>query len=49
MTKDLEAVILDDIRTMAQRIVLDEEEIRNEFIKHNAELADASIKKTKKN
>lgn len=48
MTKDLEAVILDDIRTMAQRIVLDEEEIRNEFIKHNAELADASIKKTKK-
>lgn len=48
MTKDLEAVILDDIRTMAQRIVLDEEEIRNEFIKHNAELADASIKKAKK-
>lgn len=48
MTKDLEAVILDDIRTMAQRIVLDEEEIRNDFIKHNAELADASIKKTKK-
>lgn len=48
MTKDLEAVILDDIRTMAQRIVLDEEEIRNDFIKHNAELADASIKKTRK-
>ena len=48
MTKDLEAVILDDIRTMAQRIVLDEEEIRNDFIKHNAELVDASIKKTKK-
>lgn len=48
MTKDLEAVILDDIRTMAQRIVLDEEEIRNDFIKHNAELADESIKKTRK-
>lgn len=28
--------------------MLDEEEIRNDFIKHNAELADASIKKTKK-
>ena len=48
MTKDLEAVILDDIRTMAQRIVLDEEGIRKDLIKHNAEL-DASIKKTKKN
>ncbi len=46
--KDLEEIVLGDIRTMAQRIVLDEEEIRNDFIKHNTELADAAIKKIKK-
>lgn len=46
--KALEKIILDDIREMAQRIVLDEKTIREEFIHHNAELADTTIKKTQK-
>ena len=46
--KDIEAIVLDDIRTMAQRIVLDEKTIREEFIRHNAELADKAIKSAKK-
>lgn len=46
--KDLEEIVLDDIRTMAQRIVLDEKNIKNEFIRHNAELADKAIKTAKK-
>ena len=33
---------------MAQRIVLDEKTIREEFIRHNAELADKAIKSAKK-
>ena len=44
----LEEIVLDDIRTMAQRIVLDETAIREEYLKRNAELADAAIKKAKK-
>ena len=40
--------MLDDIRTMAQRIVLDEKSIREEYLNRNAELADAAIKKAKK-
>ncbi|MGN1053154.1 MAG: recombinase family protein, partial [Candidatus Scatosoma sp.] len=44
----LEEIVLDDIRTMAQRIVIDEKNVREEFIHHNAELADATIKKTQK-
>ena len=46
--KDIEAIVLDDIREMAQRIVLDEKVIREEFIRHNAELADKAIKSAKK-
>ena len=46
--KTLEKIILDDIREMAQRIVIDEKTIRDEFIHHNAELADTTIKKTQK-
>lgn len=46
--KTLEKIILDDIREMAHRIVLDEKTIREEFIHHNAELADTTIKKTQK-
>ena len=46
--KDIEAIVLNDIRTMAQRIVLDEKTIREEFIRHNAELADRAIKTAKK-
>lgn len=44
----LEEIVLDDIRTMAQRIVLDEKSIREEFVRHNAELADAAVKKNQK-
>ena len=46
--KDIEAIVLNDIRTMAQRIVLDEKTIREEFIRHNAELADKAVKAAKK-
>ena len=44
----LEEIVLDDIRTMAKQIVLDEKSIREEFIRRNAELADAAIKKSQK-
>lgn len=46
--KTLEKIILDDIRDMAQRIVLDEKAIREEFIRHNAEVQEKSIKAVKK-
>ena len=46
--KDIEAIVLDDIQTMAQRIVLDEKSIREEFIRHNTEVQEKSIKTTKK-
>ena len=44
----LEEIVLGDIREMAQKIVLDEDEIKNEFIRQNAELADKSMKVAKK-
>lgn len=44
----LEEIILDDIREMAQRIVLDEETIKKEYLRQNAELADKAVKATKK-
>ena len=46
--KDLEAIVLDDIREMAKRIVLDEKAVREEFIRHNAEVQEKSIKAAKK-
>ena len=46
--KDIEAIVLDDIREMAQRIVLDEKTIREDFIKHNTEVQEKSIKVAKK-
>lgn len=46
--KILEQIVLDDIREMAQRIVLDEEAIRKEFIRHNAELEEQAVKSAKK-
>ena len=46
--KDIEEIVLDDIRTMAQRIVLDEERMKQEFIRHNAEVAETAIKRAKK-
>ena len=44
----MEEIVLDDIREMAKSIVLDEKAIREEFIRHNAELADKAIKSAKK-
>jgi len=44
----LEEIVLNDIRTMSQRIVLDEKTIREDFIRHNAELADKAVKSSKK-
>ena len=46
--KVLEEIVLNDIREMAQRIILDEKAIREDFIRHNAELADKEIKSAKK-
>ena len=46
--KVLEEIVLGDIREMAQRIVIDEKAIREDFIRHNAELADKAIKTAKK-
>ena len=46
--KDIEAIVLDDIREMAQRIVIDEKVIREEFIRHNTELADKAVKTAKR-
>ena len=46
--KDLEEIVLGDIREMAQRIVLDENTIREEFIRHNEELEEKAIKSAKK-
>ena len=47
-TKILEEMILADVRRMARLVTFDEENIRKDFIKHNAELADEAVKKTKK-
>ena len=44
----LEEIVLDDVREMAQRIVLDEKTIREDFIRHNAELTDKAVKSAKK-
>lgn len=44
----LEEIILDDIRTMAQRIVIDEKTIRADFIRHNAELTENTVKYAKR-
>ena len=46
--KDIETIVLNDIRAMAQRIVLDERAIREEFIRHNAEMQGNSVKAAKK-
>lgn len=46
--KTIEDIVLDDIREMAQRIVIDEKAIREEFIRKNEELADKAIKVAQK-
>lgn len=44
----LEQIVLEDIREMAKTVTLDEYAVREEFIRHNAELADNAIKSAKK-
>lgn len=44
----LEYIVLSDIRSMAKRIVLNEDDIREEFIRHNAELAENAVKSAKR-
>lgn len=46
--KILEQIVLEDIREMAKTVTLDEYAVREEFIRHNAELADNAIKSAKK-
>ena len=46
--KTLENIVLEDIREMAKRIVLDEDSIRKEFVQYNNELADKAMKSAKK-
>lgn len=46
--KAIEKIVLDDIRTMTQRITLDEAAIREEYLRHNAELADMAAKTARK-
>ena len=48
LAKDIEEIVLGDIRTMAQRIILDEDAIRKDFIRRNAELEDKAVKSAKK-
>lgn len=47
--ENLETIVLESIKEMAKSIVLDENAIREEFIRHNAELAEKSIQTAKKN
>ena len=44
----MEEIVLGDIREMAQRIVLDEESIKKEFVRQNAELTEKTVKSAKK-
>ena len=44
----METIVLEDIRDMARRVVLDEEKVRGEFLQHNAELAESAIKSAQK-
>ncbi len=46
--KVLEEIVLQDIRATAKYITLDEQAVREEFIKHNAELTDSTIKSAKR-
>jgi hypothetical protein len=46
--RDLEELILEDIRAKARDIAVDEQDIKDEFIKRNAELTDSTVKSAKK-
>ncbi len=46
--RDLEQIILEDIREKAKYIMLDEQSAREEFIRHNAEVMDSTVKSERK-
>lgn len=46
--KVLEEIVLEDIRATAKYITLDEQIVRREFIKYNAELTDSTIKSARR-
>ncbi len=46
--RDLEQIILEDIREKAKYISLDEQAVREEFIRYNAELNDNTVKTARK-
>lgn len=46
--KAIEKIVLDDMRTMAQRITLDETAIREEYLRRNVEFADKAAKTARK-
>lgn len=43
-TRVIEDIVLEDIRSKAKYITLEEQSVREEFVKHNAELTDSTIK-----
>lgn len=46
--RDLEEIVLEDIRATAKYMTLDEQAVREEFIRHNAEMTDSTVKSAKK-
>ncbi|MCM1360180.1 MAG: recombinase family protein, partial [Corallococcus sp.] len=46
--KDLEQVVLEDIQDTAKYIILDEKTVREDFMRHNAELTDNAVKTAQK-
>lgn len=46
--KDLEEIVLEDIRAAAKYITLDEQNVREDFIRHNTEIAGGTVKTAQK-
>ncbi|MCM1295589.1 MAG: recombinase family protein, partial [Muribaculaceae bacterium] len=44
----LEEIVLEDIRATAKYITLDEQAVKDEFVKHNAEMTDNTVKSARK-
>ena len=48
LAKHLEEIVLEDIRSKAKYITLDEQAVREEFMRYNAELTDSTVKSARK-
>jgi DNA invertase Pin-like site-specific DNA recombinase len=46
--KVLEQIVLEDIREKARYVILDEQAVREEFVKHNVELTNSTVKSVRK-